>query len=306
MADALGLTRKRIEELYAPQLRMLGIARGTWATDERGVRTWVAEDTSVFLDQLAKLCNNHRWSPKSIATVFNPFTVHRVMATGELISHWTTPGEVAIRASASVLPQTLFRLARKQNAVLEMASLALYSTLQVGDNFSLDTQLAVLLSAGVLSVTLAPPNPTKDSIYVKVANEDARAIVTALLEAAGRNAFSVPSITADLVAETVEARSYFALFQGLDKDDVFRKHLDRFAVTAHLSDRALNALRDYFCVSLTVSMALVCATRECRVTYASEVCAPQLSAESLARRRLSALRSDIEEDKSETENVPGR
>ncbi len=75
LAGALGLSEAQIRKLYEPQLRMLAVELGHDDTPS-GVNT--------VIKRLAGLCNNHRWSPDSDLCVFNPFTVHNVMAKGKL------------------------------------------------------------------------------------------------------------------------------------------------------------------------------------------------------------------------------
>ena len=180
MAGALGLSEAQICALDASQLRMLAVELGHG--DAPGV-------VDTEMERLAELCNNHHWSPDSDLGVFNPFTVHNVMAKGKLETFWSGMGETSLLFRPNLLSKSLLDAAANNNGGLPATTTTLRGRLSANATsgnveLSQDEQLAVLVSSGAL--TIAPRRTAGDnSLRLVVPNHEARAEIWRVLTSAG-------------------------------------------------------------------------------------------------------------------------
>ena len=250
-ATALGYTWEDIEQIYPIQLEWLQTLHGL---------------TRVELqEQMTDWYDRHRWSSDSSDHVFNTWSIHQFMNSGEFKPYWASTGSSSRLLDSKLLLKSLVSSVMHNDVITIQPKSLTDSRLpqKRGESLSDEAQKALLVGAGILAIDPKYAQTSQSTpISLVIPNLDAKEAIRNIFE----GAISIPqSFDLSIVQQFIDQNNIIGLINHMIETNALRETLSFFSPQSKT---------DEFHLSLSFSTLLFYIGAD--ITYTPESPAPRV------------------------------
>ena len=250
-ATALGYTWEDIEQIYPIQLEWLQTLHGL---------------TRVELqEQMTDWYDRHRWSSDSSDHVFNTWSIHQFMNSGEFKPYWASTGSSSRLLDSKLLLKSLVSSVMHNDVITIQPKSLTDSRLpqKRGESLSDEAQKALLVGAGILAIDPKYAQTSQSTpISLVIPNLDAKEAIRNIFE----GAISIPqSFDLSIVQQFIDQNNIIGLINHMIETNALLETLSFFSPQSKT---------DEFHLSLSFSTLLFYIGAD--ITYTPESPAPRV------------------------------